>query len=51
MATEIQPVKVEKKGREVVTDDKGNGVAIDISTDDDDDDWGDDELLYDGISD
>ena len=38
-----------KKGREVVTDDKGKGVAIDISTDDDD--WGDDELLYDGISD
>ena len=33
------------------TDEKGKGVAIDISTDDDDDNWGDDELLYDGISD
>jgi len=52
VATEIQPVEVEKKGREVPTDDKGKGVTIDISTDDDDDDdWGDDELLYDGISD
>ena len=51
VATEIQPVEVKIKGREVPTDDKGKGVAIDISTDDDDDDWGDDELLYDGISD
>ena len=51
VATEAQPVEVEKKGREVATDDKGKGVAIDISTDDDDDDCGDDELLYDGISD
>ena len=49
VATEAQPVEVEKKGREVATDDKGKGVAIDINTDDDD--WGDDELLYDGISD
>ena len=49
MPREAQPVVVEKKGREVATDDKGKGVAIDISTDDDD--WGDDELLYDGISD
>jgi len=53
VAREAQPVVVEKKGREVATDDKGKGVAIDISTDDDDDDddWGDDELLYDGNSD
>ena len=45
MAREAQPVVVEKKGREVATDDKGKGVAIDSSNDDDD--WGDDELLYD----
>jgi len=42
---------VEIKGREVPMDEKGKGVAFDISTDDDDDDWGDDELLYDGIFD
>ena len=52
VAREAQPIEMKKKGTEVATDDKGKGVAIDISTDDDDDDdWGDDELIYDGISD